>query len=301
MATRFELVMEGEDGVRLRAAGEEALAEIERVEAQLSFYRSDSEVRGLNLRAGEGAVRVDPRLFRLLRRCAELTQETAGAFDVTVGPLMRAWRFVNAKGQAPTARELAEARAATGIAQLEFEEETCAVRFARPGVEIDLGGYGKGYAVERAMDLLREAGVARALLNGGGSSVAAIGAGPGWRVALREPFIAGAEPICIDLRESALSVSAVHGKSFTVEGRTYGHVIDPRSGWPVRGALAAAVEGPSASECEALSKALLVLGPDWLDEMRARFPAYAGLVACEDGRLVRSPVNPDAPAAAPPR
>ena len=178
MATRFELVLAGEDEVRMRAAGEEALAEIARVEAQLSFYRSDSEIVGLNARAGTGAVRVDPRLFALLRRCAELSRATEGAFDVTVGPLMRAWRFVKAKGQVPTEEELAEARAETGMHLLEFDEESFAVGFARPGAELDLGGYGKGYAVDRAMDLLREAGVSRALLNGGGSSVAALGAGP---------------------------------------------------------------------------------------------------------------------------
>ncbi|HXG68450.1 MAG TPA: FAD:protein FMN transferase, partial [Blastocatellia bacterium] len=171
MATRFELALHGDDPVRLRAAGEEALSEIERLEAQLSFYRPDSEIRWLNTHAAEGPVKVEPRLFRLLQHCGSLSTLTDGAFDVTVGPLMRAWRFVNDTGKVPTLAELDEARAVVGMGKVRFDEDSFTVSFERQGVEIDLGAYGKGYAIERAVDLLRENGIASALLHGGTSSV----------------------------------------------------------------------------------------------------------------------------------
>ncbi|MBK9315582.1 MAG: FAD:protein FMN transferase [Acidobacteria bacterium] len=282
MATRFELLLYGDDPTRLRAAGEEALGEIERLESQLSFYRSDSEVRWINQRAAFQPVRIDPRLFRLLEKCAELTTATDGAFDITVGPLMRAWKFVGEGGAMPSREDLEAARERSGMHLISFDEDTFSISFARPGVEIDLGGYGKGYAIERAVELLRENGVKSALLHGGTSSVYGIGTpakGKSWKVALSRPFPADPDPPVATLDDRALSVSAVHGKSFDAGGRQYGHVIDPRTGRPVSRALAAAVAGQSPSVCEALSKALLVHGPAWLIALEERFPGYQASVA----------------------
>lgn len=277
MATRFEVVMYGANEILLRAAGEEALQEIERLAAQLSFYAADSEIHFLNTHAAQRPIRVEPRLFVLLQRCAALTEATDGAFDVTVGPLMRAWKFFKVKNAVPSNEELAAARASTGFQHIIFDEETFSIQFTQPGVEIDLGGFGKGYAIDRAMDVLRENGVRSALLHGGTSSVATIGTPPnndGWSIALQTPL-----QNTIHLREQALSISALHGKSFTVDNQEFGHVLDPRTGQPVRVAAAAAAWGTSAAVCEALSKALLVSGADWLPTMQERFPAYQGIVA----------------------
>jgi FAD:protein FMN transferase len=284
MATRFELVLHGADEIRLRAAGEEALQEIERLEAQLSFYRADSEITWINAHAADRAVKVEPRLFHLLKDCAQLCAATEGAFDITIGPLMRAWRMVGDTGALPATAEREAARARVGIHHLEFDDTAMTIRFKQPGVEIDLGGYGKGYAIARAIDSLREKGIASALLHGGTSSVYGIGAPPddtAWRIRLREPLKANDQPLTIELRDAALSVSAVHGKSFIVDDRTYGHVLDPRTGEPVNRALAAAVAGPSPAVCEALSTALLVLGSSGCAMMKARFAGYRGAVALD--------------------
>lgn len=285
MATRFELLLSGGDRARLRAAGEEALAEIERLEAQLSFYRRDSEIYWINQRAASIPVQIDPRLFRLLQHCAELTALTGGAFDITVGPLMRAWKFTGEGGAVPSQDDLEAARNLTGIHLITFNEENFTVGLARPGVEIDLGGFGKGYAIERAVELLREYGVETALIHGGTSSVYAIGRQPDgepWKIALSSPFPDDA-PVVV-LEDRALSVSAVHGKSFEAGGKTYGHVIDPRTGQPVDRVLAAAVTGPSPSICEALSKALLVNGPEWTDTLKNRFENYRASMAVRSDR-----------------
>src|SRR5713101_5035495 len=137
MATRFELVLPGEDNVRLRAAGEEALDEIERLEAQLSFYRSSSEISDLNARAAKEQVAVDPRLFRLLQRARALSEATEGAFDITVAPLMRCWGFVGGKGRLPDPEELAAARAIVGMERIELDESEFTVRFTAEGVTLD--------------------------------------------------------------------------------------------------------------------------------------------------------------------
>jgi len=285
MATRFELALYGEDPARLRAAGEEALEEIARLETQLSFYRSESELHWINARAAAGPVKVEPRLFRLLQLCVTLGEQTEGAFDITIAPLMRVWGFAGGAGRQPEPAEIEAARAVIGRHHLLLDEERFEVRYDRPGVEMDLGAIGKGYAIERAAEMLREAGVTAALLHGGTSSLYAIGAPPGesaWRVGIRHPSSSKQNAV-MELRDSSLSVSAVHGKCFKEGDREFGHVLDPRTGWPAEGPKTAAVAGPSPTIGDALSTALLVLGEAGLDRLRSRFPGYSGMVAHKDG------------------
>jgi thiamine biosynthesis lipoprotein len=279
MATRFEVVLRGGDAARLRAAGEEALEEIQRLDRQLSFYRPESDISWLNTHAASEPAPVEPRLFQLLERCMWIAAATEGAFDITVAPLMRAWSFVAAGGALPEPEMLARARAAVGFHLIQLDCEHCTVHFTHPGVAIDLGAAGKGYAIDRAMDVLAEHRIGNALLHGGTSSVHAFGHDEeerDWKVAWSRPDTLLEE---IPLHDAALSVSAVHGKSFAAEGRTFGHVIDPRSGEPTAAARSALVVGPRSFECDALSTAALVLGPTGVSTLIARFPDYHARVA----------------------
>lgn len=284
MATRFEAALHGSDPVALRAAGEEALEEVARWEAQLSLYRSTSEIARINALAHREPVRVSPPVFRLLERARQLQNETDGAFDITVAPLVRCWGFMRGTGAVPEPEELMEVRSRVGMALVHLDGTQFSVRFEREGVMVDLGAIGKGFALERAAELLRELGVQSALLHGGTSTVCAIGHPPGqeaWKVALELPraaspprsnpgkaelssgdFVTNAsQPLAIvPLRDESLSVSAVWGKAFEVGGRTYGHVIDPRSGQPTEAAVLAAVVLRSATDADALSTALLTMG-----------------------------------------
>jgi thiamine biosynthesis lipoprotein len=274
MATRFELALWGEREGHLRACAEEALREIDLVERQLSMYRSDSDVRELNANAAAGPVRTDARVFRLLERARELSLATDGAFDPTVGPLMQAWGFVGGDGAEPDADAIRAALDLVGMHHLHLDTERFEVRFDRPGVCIDPGAIGKGYAIDCAVESLRENGIAGALIHGGTSTIYAIGAPPGeeaWSIAV--PNLGGSgddAPLAlVRLRDCSLSVSAPHGKFFESGGRRFGHVIDPRTGRPTHGALLAAVAGPSATETDALSTALLTLGAGGVERMTA--------------------------------
>ena len=191
MATRFEIVLYGKDPVSLRAAGEEALDEVERLDHQLSPYRSTSEVCSLNARAAREPVRVSPALFQLLEHAKRLTEETAGAFDITIAPLMECWGLRDQiSGRIPQPKELAQARAKVGMHLVQLDPKNFSVRFAQEGVMLDFGAIGKGYAIERAANLLREAGITSALLHGGTSTVYALGTPPdeeAWNVAVENP------------------------------------------------------------------------------------------------------------------
>lgn len=276
MATRFEIVLHGERAMALRAAGEEALDEIDRIEAQLSLFRPGSEVARLNAEASSRAVRVTPSLFRLIEQARELSIETNGAFDVTIAPLVRCWGFMGDSGAVPEAAALEKARASVGMQHVELDAANLTVRFARPGVMLDFGAIGKGYAVDRAVNLLREAGVESALIHGGTSTAFALGTQPDgvrWKIAVTSPnHDAAAKPLSVlELENESLSVSAVWGRSFRAGEKTYGHVIDPRTGAPAANAFLSAVVLPSATETDALSTALLT-APELMEPLTSRRP-----------------------------
>ena len=257
MATRFELVLHGGNAGRLRAAGEEALAEVDRLEARLSLYRPSSEIAQVNAQAARRPVRVSPPVFRLLQHAQRLQRETGGMFDIAAAPLVRCWGFMDGGRRVPGADEIAQ------------------------GVMIDLGAIGKGFAIDRAADILREAGLTSALLHGGTSTVYGLGHPPdaaGWKVAIIEAPDAPRLGAAVVLRDSALSVSAVWARSFEAAGRTYGHVIDPRTGHPVNHAILAAVGLPSATETDAFSTALLVAGLEGRDAIARLRPDMRALV-----------------------
>lgn len=291
MATRFELVLHGSNEAALRAAGEEALAEVNRLENQLSLYRPGSEIAQLNARAAHEPVRVSPEVFALLQHAARLSTETDGAFDITIAPLVRCWGFMHQNGHVPTEAEIAAARAVVGMQHVLFDPAERTICFALPGVMLDLGAIGKGYAIERGAELLREAGVTSALFHGGTSTACAIGQPPDaehWQVAL--PSHASAEstaalPPTLRLRDESVSVSAIWGRSFVAEGKLFGHVIDPRLGQPVTGAVLSVVILPSATETDALSTALLTLGPAGHAKIAALRPGMRSLIVAASGAI----------------
>jgi FAD:protein FMN transferase len=290
MATRFEIVLHGENPVALRAAGEEALAEVEQLEAQLSLFRASSEIANLNARAAKGPVRVTRCLFALLQHAQKLSEESRGAFDITVAPLVRCWGFMGGDGRFPSPEEVSEARAKVGMGLVLLNPADITVQFSREGVMLDLGAIGKGYAVERAAEVLREAGVASALVHGGTSTVQALGPPPGeefWKIAIETPsLVPDPSPTLlatVPLKEEAMSVSGVWGNSFQVGGRTFGHIIDPRTGEPAVGTVLAAVVLPSATETDALSTALLTVGAAGHYTIANLRPGMKTLVVSESG------------------
>jgi thiamine biosynthesis lipoprotein len=292
MATRFEVVLHGDPESSLRAAAEEAFREIERLDAQLSFFRPTSEIHRINHHATNGPIRIEPGVFRLLVRAKELSRLSGGAFDITVGPLLRCWGFIAKEGRKPSDSEVAEALAQVGMDHVVLDETRFTVSLDNPGATVDLGAIGKGYALDCAAELLLEAGVRGALLHGGTSTVIAIGRAPdgeAWNVAIERPpdlSVTAPSPsveslpaiAIVPLENEALSVSGLHGKYFAEGGKIFGHIIDPRTGRPADKALLAAVVLPSATESDALSTALLTLGPEGFDQILEIRPGMKALV-----------------------
>ena len=266
MATRFEVVLHGTRPEALRAAAEEALDEIEAVESWLSPFRPDSELVRLHRLGVERPLRVDPRLLRFLLLAKDYSRRTKGLFDPTLGPLVRAWGFQGAIPVSPDESAISKARALVGWNHFAIDEAAGTVQLARPGVEFHPGAMGKGYALDRAVGILRDAGIENALIHGGTSTVCALGTPPdadGWDISLPMPPDGSAcawpegKPPRITLRDTTLSVSAIWGRPDS----RISHILDPRTGEPADGVAMAAVVSPSATDSDVWSTALLVGGP----------------------------------------
>jgi thiamine biosynthesis lipoprotein len=227
----------------------------------LTVFEATSVVSAINRSWGDSGgawCRVDMETFGLLKLCRKVWERTGGVFDPTVGALMRALGF---RESGLDAAEVERARACTGMELVELDAGACRVRLLDPGVRLDLGAVGKGWAVDRAVAVLREAGVENALIHGGTSSVMGIGVGPQgrpWRVAAGP----GPESPRVELRDAAMGVSAQRGRVVVGQGRVVGHVVDP-AGDAARSAVVAGVETAvvvhaSAAMADALSTALLL-------------------------------------------
>lgn len=285
MGTRFEAALFGAGGMgepELRAAGEAALDEIDTFHAAFSLFRKDSFLTFLNERAFEKPVRVDPDLFDLLILCREVFSASGGAFDPTIGPLMRCWGFRGEEPTVPDAGTLDRVRGHVGFDRVTLDPAARTVRFEKAGMCLDLGAVAKGFALDRAAEVLQEAGIESALVHGGTSTVLALGR-MAFPVAIRDPRREGGALRVVRLENRALSVSAPHGRAFESGGELLGHVMDPATGAPARGASLAAVTARSAALADAWATALLSAGPSRFPALTAAAEGITGLVLWSDG------------------
>lgn len=266
-----------------------ALDLIDALEDQLTIYRDTSEVSRLNATAHLGPVPVEPGLFRLLEFALRVGRETAGAYDVASGALSLAWGFIRGPRQVPEPAALADARARSGQHHLTLDPSTRSVAFDRPGVVVNLGSIGKGFAVDRAACLIRDYWwPIGALIHGGQSSAYALGSPPGrfagrWEIAVPNPFRPGARVGILKVRNRAVGTSGGAFQSFESGGRRYGHILDPRTGEPpAAGPAAVTVLAPTAAEADALSTAFYLLGPAGAEPYTRRNP-NVGAIFIDEG------------------
>jgi thiamine biosynthesis lipoprotein len=276
------------------ALASRALDLIDALEGQLTVYRDDSEVSRLNATAHLGPVEVAPGLFGLLEQAVAIGRATQGAYDVTAGALSVAWGFFKGPKRVPSPEVLAEARARTGQHHLTLDPDRRTVAFDRPGLLINLGSIGKGYAIDRTIDLIRAHWwPTSALVHGGRSSLYALDSPPGrfgdrWEVALRNPFRPESPLGLLRLRNRGMGTSGTAFQQFEANGRVYGHILDPRTGEPALGPASVTVLAPTAAEADALSTAFYLLGPAAAAAHVAERPEI-GAVFVEEGAADGSP------------
>ena len=280
MGTEFTIYLYARNEAEAEGSFEPAFEEIERLDSTLSNYKPESELSRINRLAGRERVTTDPEIFSLLQTCLEHSKRSGGTFDITVGPLMRAWGFFRGQGRYPAPWQLERAREKVGWEKVQMDAGARTIHFAVDGMELDLGGIGKGYAVDRVIALLRRAGVKAAMVDAGSSTLYALGEPPGkkgWLVRVPKPGDRTQTISTVLLRDESLSTSGSYEKFFQLNGRTYCHIMDPRTGTPVEGMLQATVIAADGMTTEALSKPMFVMGTEEGAKYLAGFARVSGL------------------------
>ena len=290
------------DGAR---AAERAMREIERLDRVLSHFKDDSDLSRLNREGGRGFVTVDASLYDIVNQSIAWSRRTAGTFDITIAPLLSTWKQAYADGRRPSDDEIAAARACVGSDKIALEAPN-RIHFRSTCLAIDLGGIGKGYAVDRALELLKADGINSAMINAGGSSIGTIGTPPGhagWavRIAAKVPGSngvgsngsssngSGLDDFSSDtllLRDMSMSTSQQNPLPFATTAGSFGEILDPRTGAPAEGRTAIAVVTPSGTTAEALTKALLMMPADDAKALLAGLPDVSALWMSPAGELL---------------
>ncbi|MCR4414561.1 MAG: FAD:protein FMN transferase [Thermoguttaceae bacterium] len=293
MACQFEALFNAGGHSDVTTAGVQALELVGALEAQLSYFRQESDISRINRAAALEPVEVEPRLFDLLRLAMTLHRQTGGAYDITATPLWEIWGFARRKGTLPDDEAIAHAKELVGGDLVDLDPDRSTIRFRRPGVKLNLGSLGKGYALDCAAEVLEAAGIGDFLLHAGQSSILARGtrleAGPetagesrpGWTVGIPHPLRPDRRWAEVRLHHRALGTSGGAFQSFRHGGKRYVHILDPRTGRPAEGTIAVTVLAPTAALADALSTAFFVMGPEPARQYCTEHPEIAAIIFCE--------------------
>ena len=267
MGATFSIVLYGSDQVSMNQAIDAAFDEAHRLDELLSNYKPSSEWSRINREAATHPVAVSPELFQLLSDCLEYSRASEGSFDLTIGPLMRAWGFFGGTHHVPSAGQLRDTLEQVGYQHIQLSARANTVRFDRSGVEIDPGGVGKGYAVDRMVEILRARGFRDALVAASGSSIFGLGNPPddprGWLINIADPWDHRKNAADVFLKDMSLSTSGSYEKSFRVAGHLYSHIMNPLSGVPAETAVQVTVLAPRTIDSEIWAKPYFIQGRDW--------------------------------------
>jgi FAD:protein FMN transferase len=267
MGATFSIVLYGSDRVSMNQAIDAAFEEAHRLDELLSNYLPASEWSRINREAATRPVAVSPELFRLLSDCIEYSRTSEGTFDLTVGSLMRTWGFYGGGRHVPSSDQIRKTLELVGYRHVQLSARKRTVHFDRAGVEIDPGGVGKGYAVDRMVEVLRARGVRNALVTASGSSIFALGNPPeesrGWPISIADPWDHRKNTAQVFLKDLSLSTSGSYEKSFRAGGHRYSHIMDPRHGVPAESAVQVTVIAPRAIDSEVWAKPYFIQGYAW--------------------------------------
>ncbi len=281
MGTIYTIVAYGPDKAALAEAAAQAFEEIDHLDDEMSNYKPQSELSRINRDAAQRPVAVTPELFNLILYSQRASEASGGDFDITVGPLMQLWGFFRGQGRLPTQQEISQVRKRIGYQHVHLDAGRHTIHFDVDGVSLDLGGIAKGYAVDRAAEILRAHGVTSALISSGSSSIYALGSPPGergWKITVRDPYRRDETADVLRLQNFALSTSGSYEKFFVIDGKIYCHIMDPHTGWPVQNMLSAVAAVPTGVETEALTKTFFVGGVDKSRQFVATHPNILGIL-----------------------
>jgi len=265
MGTRFKISVYARDEDAAKSAVKAAFHRIADLDGIMSDYRSTSELMRLCQKAGGDPVLVSEDLFRVLERSQEVARLSDGAFDVTVGPVVRLWRQARRSHEMPDPKELAQARELIGYKNVRLDAKNRTVQLLKPDMRLDPGGIGKGYAADVALTTLKELGITQALVAAGGD-IAVSGPPPGadgWTIGIAPLLDPDAKPNrYLVLHDAAVSTSGDSEQYLEIHGKRYSHIVDPRTGIGLVDRMSVTVVAPHGIIADPMTKVVSVLPPE---------------------------------------
>jgi thiamine biosynthesis lipoprotein len=278
MGTIFRIVVYARDEATTKKATREAFARVAELNGIMSDYHSTSELMRLCAKAGGDPIKVSDELFFVLARARAVSLDSDGAFDVTVGPVVRLWRTARKTGRLPDPEKLKAARDLVGWKNIVLDEKARTVKLRKPGMQIDLGGIGKGYTADEILKVLKRHGLTRALVAAGGDITVADAPPdkPGWTIAIAPVDAKKEGPRYFTLARGAVSTSGDAEQFVEIDGKRYSHIVDPRTGIGLPGRMSATIVAPDGITADSLTKVVAILGPKQGFEILAKYRGVSG-------------------------
>lgn len=272
------------DSKKANEAIKVAFGEIERIECLMDFYHPESGVSKINRSQGE-MLEVAPEIIDVITTSLRYSELTKGAFDITIGPLIKLWGFKKGEG-IPDREKLREALKLVGYQKIKVDREGKTVMLLQPGAMIDLGGVAKGYAVTKACQRLKDMGISSALIDAGGDIQVMGGKfGRPWRLGVQHPREKNRLTAILELNEGAVATSGDYERFFIFKDRRYHHILDPVTGFPARECISVTITAASCLVADILSTAVFILGPDEGMRLIEEMEGVEGIIVTEEGVL----------------
>lgn len=290
MGSRFDFTIVAEDSLTAETRIAEAIAEITRIENLISDWKSDSQVSKVNQNAGVKPVKVDREVFELTQRAISISVMTQGAFDISFAAMEKIWKFDGSMTAMPTPDAVQKSVAKVGYKNIELDSLQATIYLKLAGMKIGFGSIGKGYAADKAKELMQAKGVKAGIINASGD-MATWGFQPdgsSWNIGITDPFKTNDLVAIIPLNNEAVTTSGSYEKFAEIDGKRYAHIINPVTGYPATGLVSVTVVGPNAEMCNAFSTSLMVLGKKAGLQLINQHPDYSCLMITEKGKRIKS-------------
>ena len=290
MGSRFDITVVSKDSFQASRDINTAVEEIQRIERLISSWDPNSQTSEINANAGVKPVKVDPELFHLIERSIGISALTDGAFDISYASMDRIWKFDGSMDKMPSEKEIAASIDKVGYQNIVLDKKAGTVFLKLKGMKIGFGAIGKGYAADKAKDLLISKGVVSGIINASGdmNTWGKQPNGKEWKVAITNPLNKNKAFALLPLNNGAVVTSGNYEKYVEFDGKRYTHIIDPRTGYPSSGIISVTVFAPKAELADALATSVFVMGKDiGLDRIN-QLPNIECIIIDEKGAIIKS-------------